>query len=75
MRGIAILGSTGSIGRQAIEVLSLHPDQFHVTALTAHQNADLLFEQVRVLRPQMAALTGEEVPVPADLSFCQFYFG
>ncbi len=75
MRGIAILGSTGSIGRQAIEVLSLHPDKFYVTALTAHKNADLLFEQVRSLRPRMAALTGEEIPVPADLSFCQFCFG
>lgn len=75
MRGIAILGSTGSIGRQAIQVLSQHSDRFFVTALTAHRNAALLFEQVRALRPRMAALTGEAVPVPGDLSFCQFYFG
>ena len=75
MRGIAILGSTGSIGRQAIDVISLHPHRFFVTALTAHRNAALLFEQVRRLRPAMAALTGEEAPVPEDLSFCQFYFG
>ncbi len=75
MRGIAILGSTGSIGRQAIEVISLHPDRFFVTALTAHRNAALLFAQVRALRPQMAALTGEEAEVPKDLSFCQFHFG
>ena len=77
MRGIAILGSTGSIGRQAIEVLSLHPDRFFVTALTAHRNAALLFEQVRALRPRLAALTGEEKPdkIPDDLSFCEFRFG
>lgn len=75
MRGIAILGSTGSIGRQAIEVVSLHPDRFFITALTAHHNAALLFEQVRALRPSMAALTGEEIPVPEDLSFCRFFFG
>ena len=76
MRGIAILGSTGSIGRQALEVLSLHPDRFHVTALTAHRNAALLFDQVRALRPRLAALTGDERPdVPKDLSFCQFLFG
>ncbi len=75
MRGIAILGSTGSIGRQAIEVIALHPDRFFVTALTAHRNAALLFAQVRALRPKMAALTGEEAEVPEDLSFCQFYFG
>ena len=76
MRGIAILGSTGSIGRQAIDVLSLHPDRFFVTALTAHRNAALLFDQVRLLRPRLAALTGmDHAPIPADLSFCEFRFG
>ena len=76
MRGIAILGSTGSIGKQAIEVIGLHPDRFFVTALTAHKNAALLFDQVRALRPRLAALTGmEEMPVPKDLAFCQFRFG
>ncbi|MDO5327102.1 MAG: 1-deoxy-D-xylulose-5-phosphate reductoisomerase [Clostridia bacterium] len=76
-RGIAILGSTGSIGKQAIEVIGLHPDRFFVTALTAHKNADLLFEQVRALRPRLAAMTGVEgpVPIPDDLSFCEFLFG
>ncbi len=76
-RGIAILGSTGSIGKQAIEVIGLHPDRFFVTALTAHKNAELLFEQVRTLRPRLAALTGAEEPVeiPKDLSFCEFRFG
>ena len=76
-RGIAILGSTGSIGKQAIEVIGLHPDRFFVTALTAHKNAALLFEQVRALRPKLAALTGvsEPVDVPDDLKFCEFRFG
>ena len=76
-RGIAILGSTGSIGRQALQVIALHPDRFFVTALTAHKNAALLFEQVRVFRPRLAALTGVEQPVdiPEDLSFCEFRFG
>lgn len=75
MQGIAILGSTGSIGKQALEVISLHSDRFFVTALTAHRNAALLFEQIRIFRPRMAALTGETAEIPADLSFCQFYFG
>ena len=77
MQGIAILGSTGSIGKQAIEVIQLHPDRFFVTALTAHRNAALLFEQVRALRPRLAALTGVDAPVaiPDDLSFCAFRFG
>ena len=76
-RGIAILGSTGSIGKQAIEVIGLHPDRFFVTALTAHKNAALLFEQVRALRPRLAALTGvsEPVEIPDDLGFCEFRFG
>lgn len=76
MRGIAILGSTGSIGRQALEVLSLHPDRFSVTALAAHRNAALLFEQVRIFRPRLAALTGmEKAEIPDDLKFCCFLFG
>lgn len=77
MRGIAILGSTGSIGRQAIQVILLHRDRFCVTALTAHRNAGLLFDQVRLLRPSLAALTGTEtpVPIPEDLKFCKFLFG
>ncbi len=76
-RGIAVLGSTGSIGKQALEVIRLHPDRFFVTALTAHKNAALLFEQVRLLRPRLAALTGvsEPVEIPGDLSFCEFRFG
>ncbi len=75
MRGIAILGSTGSIGRQAVDVIERHPDLFSVTALTAHNNAELLFQQVRTLRPKLAAITGEKVSVPEDLSFCRFLFG
>ena len=76
MQGIAILGSTGSIGKQAVDVIRLHPDRFFVTALTAHKNAALLFEQVRILRPKLAALTGATAPVdvPDDLRFCEFRF-
>lgn len=75
MRKIAILGATGSIGRQAIDVLSPHGDRFSVTALSAHGNAALLFDQVRRLRPRMAALTSGEVSIPSDLRFCDWYFG
>lgn len=77
MRGIAILGSTGSIGRQALDVIALHPERFCVTALTAHRSASLLFDQVRAFRPTLAALTGVDapVPVPNDLKFCRFLFG
>ncbi len=77
MRDIAILGSTGSIGTQALNVAALHQDQFRITALTAHRNAELLFEQVRVFKPLMAGLTSS-IPweqVPEDVRFCDWYFG
>jgi 1-deoxy-D-xylulose-5-phosphate reductoisomerase len=44
-RGVALLGSTGSIGRQAVDVLAAHPGAFRVVALAAGTNADLLAEQ------------------------------
>jgi len=77
MRDIVILGSTGSIGTQALQVAALHKDQFRITALTAHQNASLLFEQVRAFQPLMAGLA---VPVPyedipEDVRFCDWHFG
>lgn len=77
MQQLSILGSTGSIGTQALEMVARHRDRFSVTALTAHRNASLLFEQVRTFRPKMAGLT---VPIPLsdipeDLRFCDWYFG
>jgi 1-deoxy-D-xylulose-5-phosphate reductoisomerase len=77
MRDIAILGSTGSIGTQALQVAALHKDKFRITALTAHHNAWLLFEQVRAFRPLMAGLTSP-IPwedVPEDVRFCAWHFG
>lgn len=74
MRSIAIFGSTGSIGTQALEVIRLHPELFKVAALSAHRNAALLFDQIREFKPQAACLSGAPLPpVPDDLRFCQFY--
>jgi len=50
-RGVAILGSTGSVGTTALRVLERHRDRFRVTALTAHSNAALLGEQVDRFHP------------------------
>jgi 1-deoxy-D-xylulose-5-phosphate reductoisomerase len=55
-RGIAILGSTGSIGTTALRVLDRHRDRFHVAALTAFTNASLLAEQVRDFSPEFVGL-------------------
>ena len=78
MRTVNILGSTGSIGTQALRIVALHPQRFKINALTAHRQADALFEQVRAFRPQMAGLTGmeaNEVAIPDDLAFCEWRFG
>lgn len=56
MQGVAILGSTGSIGTTALRVLSRHRDRFRVAALTAFSNGDLLQEQVTSWRPGFAEL-------------------
>jgi len=65
---VALLGSTGSIGRQAVEVLAAHPDAFTVVALATGSNAGLLAEQAARLRPVVvtlgdgAALAGLDLP-------------
>jgi len=50
---IAILGSTGSIGTQALDVISAHSEDFQVSVLTAQSNADLLISQARAFLPAM----------------------
>ncbi len=57
MKNIAILGSTGSIGRQTLEVVDLHRDKFKVIALSARSNVDLLIEQAKKFRPQYVVIT------------------
>ena len=54
--GLSILGSTGSVGRQTLEVIDAHPDRFRVVALAAGANATLLREQAARYRPDMVAL-------------------
>lgn len=57
--GIAILGSTGSIGTQALEVLSMYPDSFELEVITAGKNADLLIEQALKFKPNSVVITDE----------------
>jgi 1-deoxy-D-xylulose-5-phosphate reductoisomerase len=54
--GVAVLGSTGSIGRSTLQVLARQRDRFKVVALTAHSNADLLAEQQNEWRPAFVGL-------------------
>lgn len=57
---IAILGSTGSIGTQALEVISEHPHLFDVEVLTANNNSSLLIEQAKKYKPNMVVITNED---------------
>jgi 1-deoxy-D-xylulose-5-phosphate reductoisomerase len=58
-RGIAILGSTGSIGTTALRVLARHPDRFRVAALTAYTNRRLLESQAAAWTPGFVGLVGD----------------
>jgi 1-deoxy-D-xylulose-5-phosphate reductoisomerase len=59
-RQIAILGSTGSIGTQALEVIDQHPDLLEVSVLTAHNNADLLIQQAMKYQPNAVVICNEQ---------------
>jgi 1-deoxy-D-xylulose-5-phosphate reductoisomerase len=60
MKHIAILGSTGSIGTQALDVVRMHPDRFCVSALGCGSSIDLLEKQVREFHPRVAAVYEEK---------------
>jgi len=75
MRRIALLGATGSIGRQTLDVVRSAPEQFHITAMTAHANADALFALVREFRPEVAGLAIEPESIPEDLRSVEWFFG
>lgn len=59
MKKIAILGSTGSIGTQALDVIASNPTLFELFAITGHSNVELLAKQARVYRPNMVIITDE----------------
>lgn len=63
--GVAVLGSTGSVGRQTLEVLALMADRFEVVAIAAGNNHQLLAEQARRFRPNLLAL---DSPLSPEMS-------
>ena len=74
-RTIAILGATGSIGTQALDIARRYPDHFYPVCLTAHTSAEKLFQLVREFRPRVAALETEPREIPEDVKFCRWIFG
>jgi len=59
MRSVSLLGSTGSIGTQAVDVLLATPERFRVVALAAHSSAEVLLAQAEALRPEMVVIGDE----------------
>ncbi len=56
---LAILGSTGSIGEQTLEIVAAHPDCYKAWAITANNRVDRLIEQARIFRPKVVAIANE----------------
>ncbi|KXG75787.1 1-deoxy-D-xylulose-5-phosphate reductoisomerase [Thermotalea metallivorans] len=59
MKNISILGSTGSIGRQTIDVVRSNKEEFHISGLSGNNNIELLEQQIREFRPRIAAVMDE----------------
>src|SRR5687768_3406117 len=60
IKRIALFGSTGSIGKQALEVIAAHPDKFSVEILTANNNADVLVQQALQFQPNIVVIADED---------------
>lgn len=63
IKGVAVLGSTGSIGTQTLDVIRLYPEQFNVCVLTAYNNVDLLIKQALEFKPK-AVVIGDKAKWP-----------
>ncbi|MDF5716010.1 MAG: 1-deoxy-D-xylulose-5-phosphate reductoisomerase [Rhizonema sp. NSF051] len=60
MKEITLLGSTGSIGTQTLDIVAQHPEQFQIVGLAAGNNVEMLASQIRQFRPSIVALCAEE---------------
>ncbi len=56
MKAITLLGSTGSIGTQTLDIVASHPDEFRLVGIAARRNVDLLAQQIEQFRPEIAAI-------------------
>ena len=59
MKNIAVLGSTGSIGRQTLDVVRSHPELLHISVLAANRSDELLEQQIKEFQPELAVLADE----------------
>lgn len=63
MKRLTVLGSTGSIGRNCLQVIAAQPEAFSVIGLSCHQQAALLYEQCLQFQPKFVCITGQNVPL------------
>lgn len=77
MKSISILGSTGSIGTQALDVIKNNPDRFRVSALSCAKNIDLLKEQIKQFRPSAVSVASEEdaLRLSGEFRDIEFFYG
>jgi 1-deoxy-D-xylulose-5-phosphate reductoisomerase len=59
MKNLAVLGSTGSIGKQTLDVVAGNPEHLHIKVLAAHKNASLMLTQIKKFQPELAVLTDQ----------------
>ncbi len=72
MKKIALIGSTGSIGRQTLAVVRRHSDKFKIVSLAGGQNQKEFIEQVKEFKPRVATLASERAGLPQG---CEYFFG
>ena len=63
MKRITILGATGSIGRNCLQVIKTYSGEFNVVGLSTHHRVDLLYEQCLQFKPEMVCITGKDFPI------------
>ena len=69
MKRIVILGATGSIGRQTLDIVRAFPEEFEVVGLAAGSNVELLAQQIQEFHPRYICCTGPFNPLPPDVTF------
>ena len=76
MKRISILGSTGSIGTQSLDVIRKYPEKFKVVGLTAGNNSELLIKQIKEFKPKAVAIMDKsKVADLLNFSSCQVFSG
>ena len=76
MKHLSILGSTGSIGTQTLEIIRQFPEEFKVVGLTTNKNSDLLLKQIKEFKPKaVAIMDNSKVDDLLNFSSCQVYSG